>query len=287
MASTIDITLVPEHTGTAGAMTWWRLSGVLDYDRLVAEWQAADLPLCDLPAPPSDTAALRRALESYRAPRTLVRSLPSGGFAIVDEDFDGDDGDDSDGVDPDYNVRFKVWIDIDTMELSFDREMPESELDTIFDAFMRGRRELHHQDVSAWIVKRCKSMQSIGLRDTGGIYFVPEQFAPTWSAFADLLARCSASRIYEVPALKSERAVEAIMESVIADAAAELEKLSNALNDTDPSTRGLRSKARKCEALADKLKLYEDLLGRKMNDISQRVMETDAQIADMLLLIED
>jgi hypothetical protein len=282
MTTVQDITVVAEHTGTAGAVTWWRLSGVIDYDRLVAEWKAAGFPLCDLPAPPSDTSALRRALEVYRAANTLVRSLPGGGYAIVDEDFAGGDNDD-----PEYEVRFKVWIDEQEMALSFDREMDEAELDVIHDTFMRCRRELHHQDVSAWLVKRCKAVQSIGLRDTGGIYFVPEQFAPTWSLLADLLARCSASRIYEIPALKNDRAVEAIMEAVINDAADHVAKLTKALDEKDLGERGLRGKATKCEALATKLRLYEELLGRKMEAITARVQEVDARISDLILMSED
>lgn len=282
MTQVQDITVVSEHTGTAGAVTWWRLNGVIDYDRLVAEWKAVNLPLCDLPAPPSDSAALRRSLETYRAPNTLVRSLPTGGFAIVDEDFESNDNDD-----PEYEVRFKVWIDEQEMALCFDREMDEAELDTIHDTFTRCRRELHHQDVSAWLVTRCKAVQSIGLRDTGGIYFVPEQFAATWSALADLLARCSANRIYEIPALKNDRAVEAIMEAVIADAATEAEKLTKALDEKDLSARGLKGKATKCEALATKLRLYEELLGHKMVAIGERVQEIDARISDMILMGED
>lgn len=277
-----DIVVVPDHHGRAGAVTWWRLSGVIDYDRLVEEWKARDLPLADLPAPPSDNASLRRAVEDYRGPRTLIRSMPGGGYAIVDEEFGDDESDD-----PEYEVRFKVWLDMDDLEMRFDREMPEQEVDKIHEAFTRCRRELHHTEVSSWMVRRVKAVQSISLRDTGGIYFVPEQFAATWSDFADIIAKVSPSRVYEIPALKNDRAVEAIMEAVIDDAASEVEKLTKALDEKDYTERGLRGKAQRCEAIADKLRLYEDLLGRQLTGIHDRVQEVDARIADMILMVNE
>lgn len=280
----LDIVVVPDHQGRAGAVTWWRLSGVIDYERLTDEWAKRGFAPADLPAPPSDAAALRRALDAYRGPRTLVRALPTGGFAVVDEQFDEDD---SATADPEYDVRFKVWLDLTAMSMQFDRELPESEVDRVHEAFERGRRELHHSEVSAWMVKRVRAMQAIGLRDTGGIYFVPEQYVASWSAFADVVAAVSPSRVYEIPALKSDRAVEAIMEAVIDDAASEVEKLTKALDEAgEGSSRGLRSKASRCEALADKLRLYEQLLGRNLDSISERVQAVDARITDLLLLAE-
>ena len=274
------IVIVPDHQGRAGCVTWWRLSGVMDYDRLKMEWARRDLPLADLPAPPTDAAALRRALDGYKGPRTLVRGLPGGGYAVVDEEFGADEDD------PEYDVRFKVWLDMDELEMRFDREMEEAEIDRIHERFVAARRDLTHAEISPWLVRHGVKMQSVGLRDTGGIYFIPEQFAPTWSALADIVRECSASRVFEIPALMSGRAIEAIMEAVIAEAQTEVDKLTSALDTTEVGVRGLKGKAAKCEALADKLRLYEDLLGSKMGSIHERVEAIDARIADMILMAE-
>jgi hypothetical protein len=274
-----DLTVVPDHSGRCGAITWWRLSGTLNYDRLVEEWQMADLPPSELPAPPSDTDALRRALLSLRGPRTLIRALPGTGFAVVDESFDETDA----VAEPEYAVRFKTWIDYEALELRFDPPLEDEEVSGIVGKFLVARRELDAGDLSSWLVRRIYKHEAVALRDTGGIYFVPETRAEHWSRFADIVHKISGSRIYEVPALKSERAVEAIVAAVIAEANASVAELTKRLDKGELTERGLRSQARKCEELADKIRSYERLLGVKLGDMHNVVHNVDARIADMLL----
>jgi hypothetical protein len=184
-------------------------------------------------------------------------------------------------VDPEYVVEYKTWIDMDDLEIKFDREVDEDTVDTIFHAFCAARRELHATDISAWLVRRARALSSVGLRDTGGIYFVPEQNAAQWERVAAVLAQVGQS-VFELPALKTESAVAAIMESVITDTTTAVEQLTKALNET-PGARALRSKAEVCDTLAAKLRLYEDLLGTKLTALHSAVESVDARIADMLL----
>lgn len=275
-----DILIVPDATGTAGAVTWWRLAGVVDYERLSAAWQDAGFDEDELPPPPSDTVALRRALRGYKGPRTRIEPLPSGGFAVVDLDFD-----DEDDEDPEYEVRFKVRLDYEALEMKFDREISTSEVDQIHELFERGRRELPGGAVGGWLVKQSYRHHGVALRDTGGIYFIPETGAARWSQIADLLASVSPSRIFEIPALRTERAVEAIMSSVITEISTAAEQLNESLANTE-SARGLRGRAAKLEALGDKLRLYEDLLGRQADEVRARLQLVDAKIVDALMVAE-
>lgn len=273
-----DLIVVPDHAGRCGAITWWRLSGTLNYDALVAEWAAADLPSSELPSPPSDTDALKRALMPLRGPRTLIRTLPSGGYAVVDETFeDGEHGD------PDYEVRFKVWIDYDVMEMKFEPAIDEGEVESITERFAASRRELDAVDLSSWLVRRAYKVDAVALRDTGGIYFVPEQRAADWSKFADIVHKLSGSRVYEIPALKTTRAVEAIMSAVIAETQAGVEALAKKLDAGELSERGLKAQAKRCEELADKLRTYESLLGVKIGDMHGVLTQVDGRITEMLL----
>jgi len=271
--------VVPEHQGRAGAVTWWRLQGDVDYATLERVWVEAGFAVEDLPSPTSDSVALRRALERYRDSKTLVRPHPTGGFSVVDELYD------EESEELDYTTRFTAWIDYEAQSLLFDREVDDEIADAIVAAFEEQRGRLSASDLSSWMVRRARALSAVALRDTGGIYFIPEPTAPTWSAFADVVAQVSASRVYELPALKTERAVEALLEAVIAEAAEETRKLEEALDAADEHTaRGLKGKASRCKAIADKLRLYEDLLGVRMPNISERVTELDARIVEATLV---
>lgn len=272
------IVFVPDHEGRAGAVTWWRLSGDVVYAELERVWVEAGFAAEDLPSPTSDSVALRRAVDHFRDNQTMVRAHPDGGFAVVDEYVDDDTGD------LEYEVRFHVWIDYEDRTLSFDRTVADELADQVLDAFEKYRGRLASNDLSSWMVRRAKALNAVALRDTGGIYFIPEPAAPTWSAFADVVSKVSASRVYELPALKTDRAVEALLEAVVAEAAEETRKLEEALDSADEHTqRGLKGKASRCKAIADKLRLYEELLGVRATDVGQRLVELDARIVEATL----
>lgn len=277
---TEGLMVVPDHHGRAGSVTWWRLQGSVNYDRLIAVWARHGFPEADLPPPPSDAAALRRTLEAFRGPQTLVRAVPTGGFAVVDEEYN-----EADEV-LEYETRFTVWIDYESSSMTFDREVDDDVANSVIESFERLRRELQATDLSAWMVRRAKALSAIALRDTGGIYFVPEPSAEAWSVFADVVAEVSASRVYELPALKTERAVEALMDAVLAEASEEAAKLEEAIDalDAAPSARAVKAKAAKCEAIATKLELYEDLLGRRVGDVGERLARLEARIVEASLV---
>lgn len=288
MANDSGVVVVPDLGSRAGAMTWWRLSGVLDYDTLKQKWSEADLPPNELPALPSEHTALRRALANHRrGPRTLLRSLPGGGFAVVDEEFDADYN--VEDEDPEYSVRFKVWLDMDELAMKFDRNMPEQEGRAITSAYVRARRELHATDLSAWLVRRVTALNAVGLRDTGGIYYVPENAAARWSALADLLKAISTSRIFEVPALRTDRAVEAIMDAVLTETTEGLQTITQALDARadEMTARGLRGKIGACEKLAQKLALYEHLLGARQQAMASQIQEVRARAVELMMLAEE
>lgn len=274
MTNKVGLTVVTDHTGRAGAVTWWRLSGTVDHAALAAAWTRAGFDEAKLPAAPGNSAALRRALDTFRGPHTLIRTLPKSVYAVVTEAV-------QDGEDPVYEVQYKVWIDMDELEIRFDREVDTATVDTIFNAFCKTRQELHPVDISAWLVRAARELSSVGLRDTGGIYFVPEQNAAVWSRIAAVLGEVK-QQVFELPALKTDSAVAAIMESVITDTTTAVAQLTDALNNT-PGSRALRSKAAACEALAAKLRLYEDLLGTKLTAMHESVAAVDVRITDMLL----
>lgn len=282
MTAVDGIVAVPDMIGgRVGLMTWWRVAATTNFDTLKAEWLKHDLNESELPNLPGDNVALLRALRTCFAEKhCLIRVLHDGVYAVVEEDAD----DANRTIDPEYEVRFKVWIDMEELEIKFDKEVDEDIADAIFDEFEKARRELRTADMSAWFVRRLAG--AVRLRETGGIYFVPETQAAAWTQFADIISKVSGTRIYEVPAMRTERAVEAVMDAVIAETQSEVAALTALLDEKEFTARGLQGKATRCAALAAKLKSYEDLLGVKLSAMQSTIEEVDARIADMILAVE-
>lgn len=275
---TPDIMVVPDAGGArAGAVTWWRLSSATDYDNLRVAWEAAGFPANELPAPPSDASALRRALEMFKEDaHTLIRSVPrkQAAFAVVDEEAGEDEC-------LEYEVRFEVWIDYDASAIQFDRDVDDELAEKLVQRFEQERRTLHHGDVSSWLVKRAYAHAVVALRETGGVYFVPETQTERWAAFAKVIESVGVGTVYQVPAMKTDKAVEAIMAAVIAEAGSEVAKLEEELQDIESlGARSLKARAKAVATIGDKLRTYEELLGQKIGDLSQRLQEIDARVVD-------
>lgn len=273
-----DIMVVPDAQANAGAITWWKIKSATNYDDLRTAWELAGFPANELPAPPSDSSALRRALEPLRTDaHTLIRSVPGrDAFALVDEYVDDDTGE------LEYDVRFSLWIDYEANCLEFDREVTDELADGIIERFEAERRTLHHSELSSWLVKRAYAHSVVALRETGGVYFVPN--TDRWTKFAGVVESAGVGTVYLVPAMRTEKAVEAIMAAVISDAGAEVEKLEKALEDIDTmGTRSLKARARAVAEVGEKLRLYEDLLGRQVGDLAARLQQIDARVVEATL----
>lgn len=275
--------VVPDGTKAAGVVTWWTLHGTIEYETLEREWLEAGREARYLPALPSDRVSLKRALASMEGPKTRVEVLPDSVYALVDLKFDMSAG----IAEPEYTVRFKVWFDDEDSTICYDRDLPNDVVDAVEAAFLQARGQIQATDLSSWLVKVVALHSAVALRPTGGIYFIPQTAAPQWTAFAEMLERMSASRVFEVPAMQSVKAVDAILAAVTIEAQAELDAIAKALEENEMTVRGLKGRATRLDATGKKLKLYEDLLGARVQALHDAIEAIDARIVEAIVVAEE
>lgn len=271
-ATETGIIAVTENIEEAGAVLYWSLSGGLDADKFEAAWIAGGLDANLLPETPTPETALRRALNEQKQHRRLVRPI-KGGWAVVDE-TDGAQG-------LEYRTRLTAHLNkighlrIDDPD-DTDAEIIGADIAT---AYRRHQDMLTQNDISTWLVNMARKCQAVALRDRGGIYFIPHEALEHWRAMTGTLTDVSDHTCFEIPALKTEQAVDAILDAITREAEAVAADMEKELMEGDLKQRALQTRSRKCEEVMAKLNSYEKLLGKSLSTISDRVDTIQADLA--------
>lgn len=275
-----DFIVTQDAPETAGAISYWRLSGDVDLDKLRAAWIAAGLDPAVLPARPSQETALHRAVQTLAAKRRLVRPLGNRNeWAIVDETV----------IDTtiSHNVIAHVryvkdsaeQVQINVQGAGYDEENLAPKIRAEYLA-QRGR--LAATDVSGWLIRQAAKLQAVTLRDLGGIYFIPRGGVDYWRKVADVVEAVSSHRVFKIPALKNTEAVAAILDAITQEAAtvaAAIEEELRLDGDDKLGDRAIRTRATTCAALLTKVGGYEELLGVKLDEIRARVIDLQSNLA--------
>jgi hypothetical protein len=265
---------------TAGASTWWRLSGYVDVATLHNTWLHAGLNPDWLPNAPSAATALRRSMRSHEARRLLARPLDGGeGWLLVRERL---------AVDSDtaYEATPLLRVSVNAAEDGADVSLLVEHTEELEQVALAIRNEfgthldrLAPEDVSVWLSRMMVKLDAVALRDTGGIYFVPNGRVELLRAIAMVLRAVTAHVVYEMPAIKSEGAVEAILAAVESEAVQAAKKMEGALSDGALGARGLANREEQCREVERKVAGYESLLGRSLDGLRERLEKLRANIA--------
>lgn len=264
---------------TAGAIVWWRLSGDTNVSAIEEAWLASGLDRRLLPAPPSSAAAASRACSEQVDKDRFIRSIPAkagaSGWAVVDQVI-------SNGA-LDYKVVAKVRTSAQGITIEPDSNPLAEKLKADYQIAL-ARYTIN--DISGWLTKLVFEAKAVSLRDTGGVYFVPKEGTELFRKMVDVLQNVSHHQVFEVPALKSEEAVEAILDAVTMEATKEARVIETELDTGNIKHRALGSREKKVKALQEKIETYERLLGRNLGEIKDRMLSLQAGIVAAKLTFE-
>jgi hypothetical protein len=289
MSTTHEGIIAVEASQAAGLITWWTLGGTTPLEALSEAWGAAGLSHDELPAEPSDRAALKRALEAVW-PEHSVSPLKGGGYAVVQLVK----GEHAEGRDPKINTLAKCWLDTDdTLLLWMPEEadpvgvMRAEKRKEVWKALQKSRDELDPVDVSQWLIAQAYNYAGIALRQTGGIYFVPNVYAAAWRTLTAVLESVNKRvTVYEVPAMRTDKAVGAILAALQSDVETELTRIQEALDRSNEDKLGARALATRktiVEELTKKVRQYEALLGANLDVLREQAESMDGKIARAIM----
>lgn len=283
-----ELIVVNVADGTAGRIVYGKLKGTVEVDTLADAWEEKGLPKDLLPNPPTLEYALRRAFHELGAKRMLVRPL----------------GDDVDG----YAL---VHESVSSAELSHAQELTgeivkgangERELrltpddhpfaDQVRRRYLEAQDELDTTLFSNWFWTKIPPwVAAVCHRLKGGMYFVPRHRLADWYKVVEAVQEVSEHRIFNIPAMYCDEAIEAILDAVTTEAEEMTKKIDAELKSAqagakEMGARAMHNRVALCDAAAEKLEAYEDLLGAKLDAIQERVADLQAQYTQAALLAE-
>lgn len=282
---------VTEEMETAGAIVYCRVSGAIHLAELHNAWVQAGLDESLLPAGRTEESALKRAMQELpKGMRKLIRPLDGfTGFALVNEEASGED------LEYDVMLRARVVYtppapgtdDPTVCECKVDPADHEF-ADGIRAGFERHLNALTNNKISAWVWGRlAPACDAVSLRDTGGIYFIPNTHLDEWRKMVETVNTVSDVSFFGIPAMKSEDAVAAILDAISQEAKGVIERIEEELGFTGEERlgeRALATRETKLYAVRAKVRSYEALLGQALPDLQAKLDDLDADVTAATLI---
>lgn len=276
-----DFIIVKDAVETAGCVTYWRASGSVSIEALSKAWTDAGLDPELLRKPPEPVTALRRAtidlatrvtVNETTEKRTLIRPCQEPHtWAVVEETV-------QEGFAPAYTtVAIVSFVESKPHVSRIDgTEAQAVDVETLVTAGFTSQQGLYApEDITGWLVALSKKQNAVTLRDSGGVYFIPQPSMEFWNKAADVIQAVSAQghMVLRIPAMKNAEAIAAITDAVSREAeqvAAAMDTELSLTGDEALGTRALKTRSDQAKALLDKISAYEKLLGLQM-EIRERI----------------
>ena len=280
-----------------GASVFWQLAEAVDYDTLVVtldEMPGSENGYDCIPSECSSASALLRALNKHYGNRnTLIKAgvkhpMPGNKSPVYGVFERNETGKLNDSFELSWTVGLvkgergsESVHDLKTNGLVFEGLVDSG---VVQELFADELPKLGGTEQSGWLTHLVKSKLR-GIPFGNGQFFIAPQFVPHWRALAASLAPLGI-RLHEIPAMRSEQAVAAVVASLEAYSgrpAAELETELQTYDQAqaDPKKRKIQQRVvdSRIEKANEQLKIimtYETLFDTKMDDLRAKFDEAKA-----------
>lgn len=270
---------------TAGASVWWRLSGELTREDLARRLEDEGLdPEEWMPHVPSAERCFGRAVKSlYKSKDVNIESLKGGGYAVINKKKSTTDVEHT----TEFAVKYTGGKVIDAGSCQSLFLVPVDRISAETDRFAA---TVIADDISSWLISSAEKLGAVSLRDRGGIYFIPNGALDTWRKLASALVKASTGKhtIYSMTTMHEDDAVAAILDALTNEAEDFFTSCSEKIAlDKIGGKRAIKNRMTDTEKLLSKILSYEDLLGRKLETLTEQVGDCELELSAALLKAEE
>lgn len=285
-----ELFIAREATDACGAVSYWRAGGDVSIDALGKAWVDAGLDVKLLKKAPGPETALRRAvlelavrqqIDSDTERRVLIRPQKEAAtWAVVEEIVQK-------GHKPIYTPLVVVSFvnGAPLVAQSLGTYAQEQEITkTVTKNFAAQQGLYAPSDITGWLVKLAYKCGAVTLRDSGGVYFIPQDAMAFWNKAATVIETVTnqSHRVFRIPAMRNTEAMAAIIDAITVEAEQLVAAIEKEMGATGEEALGARAlKTREAEAAAAamlaKVEKYEKLVDQQLN-VRERVEGLKAAI---------
>lgn len=259
----------------SGCVTYWSASAT-DRERLNNELTRIGMESFHAEER-TDASALRLALADYceaNYPRKEGWHIESNerpsvnGFSVLKIEKDGD------RVSAVHDFTAKVE---DSRVEACHGYAKEYELQQHFD---KAKQNLTGAAVGKVLTAICKAMEGRTLRDSGGVYWIPETCFDNWDKVCNVVETCSIeagkTKVYKIRTAMDENTLRAVKDALTSEVMAEARTLSDELMDgADHRDSFYKRRMEQLSRLHDRVKFFEGELSTSLNTLHDIVSLTE------------
>lgn len=252
----------------SGATVFWRGTSDTEAARLQTNLDNIGLGKY-APRPVGMAHAVKAAMTSlYSKPRTLVRP-DRNGFSIVEEEQTT------------LGLRHKVTLTVEVAQRHPDGMLAypceQSERDRLVQQVNAQLGLVPYTALTQCLTEIVRSLGGIALRDSGGIYWIPQCSVARWREVVVAVQASGPVKVYCASMVADQDGVRAVCDSIREEMEREVAQI-NADFATGLSDKAMRSRASALTAMAKRVREYEAALGVTLDTIRDGLTQTDAAL---------
>lgn len=131
--------------------------------------------------------------------------------------------------------------------------------------------------VSQGLITMLEDRQSVCLRPSGGVYWIPAKLSGWWACVSKAIEGCGGDKtaVYNLSTVHNPDMVRAVTDGIAAETVASLAAIEKELTDGTLGETALRTRVRMAADLRDKLKSYETFLSTSLAGLHEAVDRTE------------
>lgn len=257
--------MTQSNHGISGGVVFWTLGGGTDFDKLLNSWSVLGHEK-HAPDRVSTADAVKAALvDLYGGRENLVRPAKrKGGYCVVRETA---------GMmaENDYDERVVVQVMSGAQKEAYHLHIrgPDAEPERIRRAVNDQLDILPSSKVTQGLVAVVRSLGGVPMRETGGIYWIPEYNLAEWEGVARATEQSGpGNQVYVARTVLDEEGKRAVLAAIRSDIVTQVEKIKEEIETGGmTSERALKHRRSVVESLEARVSEYESALDVALTDI--------------------
>jgi hypothetical protein len=260
-----------------GVVVWWKFADSVSRATLKTALALHGLAESRLIGDNDSTASLLgRAMQSFTSQHVLCRTLKHGKrWALVNEAVITEEDDFA------FSRQLAAGVDA-AGQLDFN-PADHAMIPEIKATIEKFRGLATRWDLMVAANRMVELCAGVALRPNGGIYYIPKAHEALWASFSAAIAGADAGTCYAMPVMRSDTAVEAVLDALTDEMAVTAAEIAARLAEGNLTTRGIRGQQRAIEAATAKLSAHTSLLNGKLTRLMAKLEELQSSAVVAML----